>query len=358
MNPWIIRAKNIQPLDGARRLKAQQRLDAQTRPQGSLGRLENIIAKLVAITAQDRPVIAKKQILIFAADHGIEQEGVSLYPREVTKAMVMNFLNGGATINALARQIAADVKVVDVGVDADFLDHDGLIKAKIGRGTRNFKTGPAMTIEELNKALGIGWQMAQDAKNQKVDLLVVGEMGIGNTTAASAVIAAGLKVTPDLVTGQGTGLDQEGVRHKVKVIEESLKKHGLGMQTPLDILQRVGGYEIAAMTGFILACAELSIPVVLDGVVVASAALMAFQINPLVLDYIFLGHESLEKGHRLVLAELGQEPLLRLSMRLGEASGAALAVHILEAGIRIYNEVATFEEAQVAGKKQAEPSVR
>ncbi len=358
MNPWIIRAGNIQPLDQARRLKAQKRLDEQTRPQGSLGRLEDMIAKLVAILGQERPKIAKKRILVFAADHGVEREGVSLYPREVTKAMVMNFLNGGATINAIARQIAADVRIVDVGVDADFLDHEGLVKAKIGRGTKNFKIGSAMTIEELNKALGIGWQMAQEAKEQQVDILVIGEMGIGNTTAASAVIAAGLKVTAVLVTGRGTGVTQDGLAHKVKIIDESLKKHALHMQDPLDILQHVGGYEIAAMTGTILACAEFSIPMVLDGVVVAAAALMAYQINPLVLDYIFLGHESQEKGHRLVLAELGQEPVLRLSMRLGEASGAAMAVNILEAGIRIYNEVATFEEAQVAGKKQAESSAR
>ena len=358
MNQWIIRAGNIRPLDQAWRLKAQQRLNEQTRPQGSLGRLEEAITKFVAIQKNERPQITKKRILVFASDHGVEQEGVSLYPREVTKAMVMNFLNGGATINALARQIDADVKVIDVGVDADFLNHDDLVKAKIGRGTKNFKIEPAMTSEELNQALVIGWQMAEQAKKDKVDVLIIGEMGIGNTTAASAVIAACLKVSPDLVTGRGTGIDEQGLTHKILVIKESLKKHELYLDNPLSILQHVGGYEIAAMTGVILGCAELSLPIVIDGVVVSAAALAAFQINPLILDYMFLGHESQEKGHRMVLGELGQEPLLRLSMRLGEASGAALAVNILDAGICIYNEVATFAEAQVAGKKAAESSLR
>lgn len=358
MNPWIIRSQEIQPISKEWVQKAHRRLDSQTRPQGSLGYLEGVVAKLVSIQQKDRPQLEKKRILVFAGDHGIEREGVSLYPREVTKAMVMNFLNGGATINALARQIKADVKVIDVGVDADFIEHDSLIQAKVARGTRNFKQEPAMTGEELNKALEIGWRMVEEAQRDQVDILAIGEMGIGNTTAASAVIAACLKVQPALVAGRGTGINQEGLQHKIRVIEESIAKHATHLDHPLNILQHVGGYEIAAMTGVFLACAHYSLPVVLDGVVVAAAALCAFQLNPVISEYVFIGHESEERAHRFVLEKFGQQPLLRLSMRLGEASGAALAISILEAGVRIYNEVATFEEAQVANKKESVPNLQ
>lgn len=356
MNPWVIRSREIQPISKEWLEKAHRRLDSQTRPQGSLGYLENAIARFVSIQKKDRPRLEKKRILIFAGDHGIEEEGVSLYPREVTQAMVMNFLHGGATINALARQINADVKVVDVGVDADFNRHDSLVQAKVGRGTRNFKREPAMTVEEFNKAFETGWRMVEEAKNDQVDLLAVGEMGIGNTTSASAVIAACLKVQPALVTGRGTGLNPEGLQHKIRVIEESIARHAAYLEGPFDILQHVGGFEIAAMTGAILACGHYCLPVVLDGVVVAAAALCAAQWNPVITDYIFIGHESQERAHRFVIEKLDREPLLRLSMRLGEASGAALAISVLEAGIRIYNEVATFEEAQVANKKESVPN--
>ena len=353
MNQWIIRSQEIQPLSKEWLRKAHQRLDEQTRPQGSLGRLEEAIAKLVAIQHKERPQLEKKRILIFASDHGVEKEGVSLYPREVTKAMVLNFLNGGATINALARQIDAEVKVIDVGVDADFAKHDCLVQAKVGRGTKNFKVEPAMTLEELNQSLDVGWRMVQEAKEDQVDILAIGEMGIGNTTAASAVIAACLHVQPALVTGRGTGVNQAGLQHKIEVIEESIQKHAPHLDQPLGVVQYVGGFEIAAMTGAILACAHFALPVVLDGVVVAAAALAALQLNPAISDYIFVGHESEERGHRFVLERFDQQPLLRLSMKLGEASGAALAIGILEAGVRIYNEVATFAEAQVANKKES-----
>ena len=354
MQQWIIRSQNIPPLNKEWYLKAQQRLDQQTRPQRSLGRLEDAMAKFVAIQQKERPQLEKKRILIFAGDHGVEKEGVSLYPREVTKAMVLNFINGGATINALARQISAEVKVIDVGVDGDLPGHDSLVQAKIGRGTKNFKIEPAMSEEELDKALGVGWRMVEESKNEKFDILALGEMGIANTTAASAVIAGCLKVSPFLVTGRGTGVDDKGLRHKIEVIEESIKRHAAYLDSPLRILQYVGGYEIAAMTGAILACAHFFLPVVLDGVVVSAAALCAFQLNPVVLDYVFVGHESEERAHRFVLEKFDQKPLLRLSMRLGEASGAALAIGILEAGVHIYNEVATFEEARVANKKESE----
>ncbi len=353
MNQWIIRSQEIQPLSQEWIKKAHERLDSQTRPQGSLGYLEDVIAKLVAIQQKTRPQLDKKRILIFAGDHGIEREEVSLYPREVTRAMVMNFLTGGATVSALAKQINADVKIIDAGVDGDFNRHEGLTQAKIGRGTRNFKLEPAMTVEELHQALELGWTMVEQAKKDQIDILVLGEMGIGNTTSASAIIAACLNVQPALVTGRGTGLNQEGLKHKIEVIEEAILRHKTQLDSPLNILRCLGGYEIAAMTGAILACGHYSLPVVVDGVVVAAAALCAYELNPVISDYMFVGHESEERAHRFVLEKFNQQPLLRLSMRLGEASGAALAVNILDAGVRIYNEVATFEEAQVANKKES-----
>jgi len=352
MNRWIQQSNRIKKLDESWLKKGQARLDEQTRPQGSLGRLEGVISKLVAIQKRERLDISKKRILIFVCDHGVEQEGVSLYPREVTQAMVLNFINGGATINCLARHIGAQVKVIDVGVDGDFEDAPDLIKAKVRRGTGNIKLESAMSQDEMDQALQVGWDMIEEAVKDDINIVALGEMGIGNTTPAAAVIAAILKCQAGEVTGRGTGIDEEGLKHKVKVIDEALMQHQSSLNTPLDVLQRLGGFEIAAMTGAILACAHKSIPVVVDGIVVAASTLIAYRLNPSILDYVFLAHESQERGHRYVMEEFGQTPLLTLSMRLGEGSGAALALNILEAGVRIYNEVATFQEAQVANKKE------
>ncbi len=349
---WIEKSKCIKRVDAAWLKKGQARLDEQTRPQGSLGQLEEMICKLVSIQKAERLDVSKKRILVFAADHGVEQEGVSLYPREVTQAMVLNFINGGATINALARQLGADVKVIDVGVDGDLNDHSDLIKAKVRKGTGNLKIESAMSADELDQALQVGWDMVEAAEKDSIKILALGEMGIGNTTSAAAVIAAILNLPAAKVTGRGTGVDDDGLKLKIKVIDEAIKKYRAELNAPLDVLQRLGGLEIAAMTGAILAGAHKSIPVVVDGLIVAAATLIAFRLNPAILDYVFLAHESQEGGHRYVFEEFKQRPLLNLSMRLGEASGAALALNILEAGARIYNEVATFKEAEVANKKE------
>ena len=348
---WIQRSKDIQPLDSIWRQKARQRLKEQTRPEGSLGYLETLIEKIVAIQKKDRPSLGKKKILIFAGDHGVEAEGVSLFPRDVTKAMVMNFLNGGATINALARHVSAEVEVIDVGVDGHFEDHPCLRKAKIRPGTRNIMWEAARTAEELDQALTVGWEAVHQARASGVDILGIGEMGIGNTTAASAVIAGCLHQEAQGVTGRGTGLDDQALEHKIRVIDQALVLHKTSLGSPLGVLQCLGGYEIAAMTGAILACAHLGLPLVIDGWVVAAAVLVAFQLNPVVLEYIFMAHQSQEKGHRLILEAIKTKPILDLSMRLGEASGAALAMGILEAGGRVYNEVATFAEAKVGERK-------
>ncbi len=353
MQIWNERARTIKSLDKIWIEKGQARLDEQTRPQGSLGRLEEVISRLAAILKKEKLDIGKKRILVFACDHGVEKEGVSLYPREVTQAMVLNFLNGGATINALARQAGAEVKVIDVGVDGDFRDHPNLIKAKIRKGTSNLKVEPAMDKIELDKALQVGWEMVEEAQKDGMKILAIGEMGIGNTTPATAVITALLNCSAREVTGRGTGIDDQRLMYKIKVIDEAIANHHSALKTPFDVLQRLGGFEIAAMTGVILACAHKSIPVVVDGIVVSASTLAAYRLNPAILDYVFLAHESQERGHRYVFEEFNQSPLMTLSMRLGEASGAALALNILEAGVRIYNEVATFQEAEVADKKES-----
>ncbi len=345
------RIQAIPPLDFLWREKARKRLAEQTRPEGSLGELERYLERIVAIEEKEKPSVAKKRMVIFAADHGIEAEGVSLYPREVTPAMVYNFISGGATINAFAKAVGAEVEVVDVGVDHEFEENSPLISRKIRRSTFNFKKAQAMSSGELLRALEIGWERAREAKEAGVELLGVGEMGIGNTTAASAVIAALTGASSQLLTGRGTGINDQMLEHKIQVIEDSLRTHQKFLTDPFSILQTVGGFEIAAITGFIIAAASFRIPCVVDGWIASAGAFAAIRLNPSLLDYLFFAHESEEKGHRILLEELDVKPMLRLSMRLGEGTGACLAMGILEAAVRAYNEVATFEEAKVAGKK-------
>lgn len=352
MRDWILESREIQGLDSLWREKAKERLREQTRPEGSLGLLERFLERLVAIQKKEKPSVLRKRILIFAADHGVAEEGVSLYPREVTKAMVLNFLNGGATINALARHVGAEVVVVDIGVDADFAPDSRLVHAKIGHGTRNMTREAAMTETELDRALTVGWDLVHQAKKDGIELLGLGEMGIGNTTAASAVIAALLGSPIGLVTGRGTGLSDSQLAHKIKVIEKALILHQRFFRDPLCVLEYVGGYELVAMTGAILAAAKLSLPLVVDGWIVSASALAAIRLNPRIFDYLFFAHQSEERGHRYLLKTLEIEPVLNLSMRLGEGSGAALAMSILEAAVRVYNEVATFQEAEVSRRER------
>lgn len=332
---------------------ARKRLSSQTRPEGSLGELERCVERIVAIQQKEKPSIARKRIVIFAADHGVEREGVSLYPREVTSAMVYNFLRGGATINAFARSVNAEVEIVDVGVDHDFEEEKELISKKIGRGTRNFRQTQAMTVEEMEQALNAGWDRALQAKRDGIEMVGVGEMGIGNTTAASAVIAAVTRSSTERVTGRGTGINDRILNHKIRVIEEALEVNRIHLNHPLSILQSVGGFEIAAIAGFILGAVSERIPCVVDGLIASAGALIPVKLNPEVVNYLFFAHQSEEKGHRMILEELDVHPLLDLSMRLGEGTGACLAMGLLECAVRAYNEVATFEEASVARKKSS-----
>jgi nicotinate-nucleotide--dimethylbenzimidazole phosphoribosyltransferase len=353
MQSWIAKAQRIGTLDPEWKRKARARLNEQTRPMGSLGLLESLLERLVAIQRKEKPSVARKRILIFAADHGVTEEGVSLYPREVTKAMVANFLNGGATINALARQVQSDVRVIDVGVDADFGREDRLVHSKLGNGTKNMVVTSAMTSLQLDQALLAGWNQVHQAHEERIELLALGEMGIGNTTAASAVIAALMQWPVESATGRGTGLGDEALQNKIAIIKKAHTLHQASFDQPFEILRTVGGFEIAAMVGAILAAANLQIPVVVDGWIVSASALFAVKLNPKILDYLFFAHQSDEYAHRALLQALEVEPILNLSMRLGEASGAALAMGILEAAVRIYNEVATFEEAGVANRTDA-----
>jgi len=349
---WDEKVRAISPLDQDWRAKARQRLREQTRPEGSLGELEQCLERIVAIQQKDRPSVAKKRIIVFAGDHGVEREGVSLYPKSVTPAMVYNFLSGGATINAFSRAVGAEVHVVDVGVDHEFGYQPNLISRKIRRGTSNIKKTQAMTEAELVQALETGWEMARRAKEDGVELLGMGEMGIANTTSASAVISALTRTQPEGMTGRGTGIDNSMLERKIQVIREALESNRPFLTNAFSVLQSLGGFEIAAIAGCVIGAASLNIPCIIDGWIASAGALVAIQSNPAVLDYLFFAHESEERGHRLLLEELDARPLLRLSMRLGEGTGACLAMGILEAAVRAYNEVATFGEAKVDGRKE------
>lgn len=304
--------------------------------------------RYAAITGKEYPKIRKKVIYTFAGDHGVVQEGVSAYPKEVTYQMVYNFLRGGAGINVLANHIGAEVCVVDIGVDYDFEDDKGFIKRKIGRGTRNMSAGPSMTREECIKALEVGIELAQGAIEGGVDILGTGDMGIGNTTPSSAVTAVLTGRPVAEITGRGTGINDETYLHKVKVIEHSLTINRPDPSDPLDVLAKVGGYEIAGIAGLIIGASVHRIPVVIDGFISSAAALVAISLKREISQYLFASHLSVEKGHRAILDRIGLIPLLDLNLRLGEGTGACLGISLVEAGVKILTEMATFEGAGVS----------
>ena len=337
----------IRPVNPELLQQTQNRLDNKTKPPGSLGRLEEFACRVVAISGSADPDISKKVIYTFAGDHGITEEGVSLYPREVTTQMVLNFLTGGAGVNVLARHAGAEVRVVDVGVDFDFENAPGLINRKIAYGTQNFTCKPAMTADETLAALQVGIELADQCKVEGVGLIGTGEMGIGNTSPSSAIIAAIAAKTVAEVTHRGTGISDAALINKVRVITKGLEFNKPDPGDPLDVLAKVGGFEIAAIAGLVLGCAANSIPVVIDGFISTAGALIASELHPNVRDYIFAAHQSVEVGHRFMLERIGLEPILDLHLRLGEGTGAALAMTLIEAGVKVLNEMATFEQAGV-----------
>ena len=329
--------------------QARKHLDSLTKPLGSLGRLEDLAAQWFAIRQGDITAPVSKAVYVFAADHGITAEGVSAYPAEVTRQMILNFLNGGAAINVLARLNQVGVNVVDIGVDADLSEHAGLLQYKVRRGSRNMLREPAMSEKELEAALSAGFALADTAFTKGNNLIAVGEMGIGNTTAASVMTAALTGISAELVTGRGTGLDSEGYAHKCRIVEAVVRRHFPRPAPPRDILRCAGGLEIAAMTGMILGAARQRIAIVMDGFISTAAAAIACGIDPAVRGYLFAGHQSQEPGHRVLLAHLEIAPILDLDMRLGEGTGAVLAMPIIEAALKIYQEMATFASANISG---------
>jgi nicotinate-nucleotide--dimethylbenzimidazole phosphoribosyltransferase len=342
----------IDPVDSAWMLRAQERLDSLTKPLGSLGRLEELAATYVAIRQDLMPPLEAKRVIVFAADHGVVAEGVSAYPQEVTRQMVYNFLRGGAGINVLARHVGATVEVVDIGVNYDFGAEPGLVSRKVAFGSRNLAREPALTREMALEAVLMGAERAQAAIDDGVDALAAGDMGIGNSTPAAALAAAFSGRPVSAVTGRGTGVDDAGWSHKVAVINRALLLHKPDPNDPLGALAAVGGLEIAGIAGLILGSAAGRRPLVLDGFIATAGALVAVRLAPAAAGYLIAAHRSVEPGHQTMLEALGLKPLFNLQMRLGEGTGAVLGLSLLEAGYRIYTEMATFAEAGVAEKSQ------
>lgn len=338
----------IQPPDRSLWEQAQHRLDRLTKPPGSLGRLEELAARYVMLTGELMPDIPRAAIYTFAADHGIVQEGVSAYPPEVTAQMVLNFLRGGAGVNVLAQHVGAEIRVVDIGVASEFSTLPNLIQRKIAPGTRNLLREPAMTSDQALRALETGITLAEDAAREGICLLGTGDMGIGNTTASAAITAVMTGEPVQDVTGRGTGIDDHGLSRKVGVIEAALALHRPNPDDALDVLAKVGGFEIAGIAGLILGGAAARIPVVLDGFISGAAALIAVGLAPSCRDYLIAAHRSVECGHGAVLKQLGLTPLLDLDLRLGEGTGACLGISLVQAALKLYAQMATFDEAGVS----------
>lgn len=340
----------VAPLDERSMAAARERQSQLTKPAGALGRLESLSIQLAGITQTMQPALAPRHVIVCAADHGVTVEGVSAYPSAVTAQMVLNFLHGGAAINVLARLFGASVSVLDVGVAGDLPAHAHLRQRKVRRGTANLRVGPAMSRVEAVHAIEAGIDAAQAALDNGARVLATGDMGIGNTTASAAIAAVLTHQPVAQVTGRGTGLDDAGWQHKIAVIEEALATNQPDATDALDVLSKVGGLEIGAIAGVILAGAAARRPVVVDGIISTAGAAIAVGLCPAVRPYLIAGHRSVEPGHSTLLAHLGLSPLIDLDLRLGEGTGAALALPLLDAAVATLNEMATFAEAQVSGR--------
>lgn len=336
----------IQPVSATRLDAVQARLDRQTKPPGSLGRLEEFARRFAAITGREE--VRARTVFTFAGDHGVTAEGVSAFPREVTPQMVLNFLNGGAAINALARQVGAEVMVVDMGVDYEFSAHPGLLDRKIAPGTANLAVGPAMSRDQALQSLEAGIAIAMDCAASGIDLVGTGDMGIGNTTPSAAIAAVFTGLPPERVTHRGTGIDDAGLVRKLSAITRGLQVNRPEPGDPIDVLAKVGGFEIGGIAGLVLGCAAVGLPVVVDGFISTAGALIASELHPQVRDYMFAAHRSVEIGHTAMLERIGQRPILDLDLRLGEGTGGALAMGLIDAALRGLREIATFEAAGVS----------
>ncbi|MDP2754415.1 MAG: nicotinate-nucleotide--dimethylbenzimidazole phosphoribosyltransferase [Nitrospirota bacterium] len=363
---------NIRSVDETLYEIAQKRLDILTKPKGSLGRLEEFAKRLVAITESTMPELDKKVIFTFVGDHGVANEGVSAYPKEVTRQMVFNFLRGGAGINVLARHAGAEVIVIDIGVDYDFVNNppsppfdpslSPLIKGgikgglfvskKVIMGTKNIRNSPAMTRDEAVRCVEVGINLANDYAQKGYGIFGTGDMGIANTTPSSAIAAVLTGRHVSEVTGKGTGISDGALKNKIRVIEDAISINKPDPSDPIDVLSKVGGTEIGGIAGLIIGAAVNRIPVVIDGFISAAGALIAYCLEPKIKDYMFAAHNSVEIGHKAMLDKIGLKPILDLNLRLGEGTGAALAMLIIEAGLKIYKEMATFSDAGVSNEAQ------
>ena len=341
--------QRITPLNQQTMALAQARQNQLTKPPGSLGQLEQVSIQLAGITGTLRPKLDPKYIVIMAGDHGVTAEGVSAYPSEVTAQMIHNFLAGGAAISVLAQQMNASLLVVDMGVTAEIETKDPrFLLRKLAQGTQNMALGPAMSLALAQESLEIGITVV----NYLVDtvglnVLITGEMGIGNTTAAAAIASVFTQRLPAELAGPGTGLDEAGVQHKITIIKKALQINQPNPQDPLAVLAKVGGFEIGGIAGLIIGAAAHCIPVVVDGFIATAGAIIATALAPQAKDYVFAGHQSAEPGHQALLNLMALTPLLKLDLRLGEGTGAALALPLLDASVRLLNEMATFAEAGV-----------
>jgi len=332
--------------------KAKHRQDSLTKPAESLGRLEELSIKIAGITKNPTPKIKNKVIVTMAADHGVADEGVSAYPKEVTAQMVYNFLNHGAAINVLANHINAKIIVVDMGVAAD-IKAQGVVNKKVNYGTKNIAKCPAMSYDDAVKSIESGIEVVEDElKNNNIDIIGTGDMGIANTTPSSAIVSIITGTDVERVTGRGTGINDDALRNKIKVIKESIKQNNPDPHNAIDVLSKVGGFEIGGLAGVMLAGAKNRIPVVIDGFISGAAALIATKIEPKTQNFLIASHQSVELGHRIALDYMKLNPLLNLNLRLGEGTGAALGICIVEAACKILSEMATFEDARVSEKKE------
>jgi nicotinate-nucleotide--dimethylbenzimidazole phosphoribosyltransferase len=336
--------QDVKPVSREWIAKAYERLDSLTKPRRSLGYLEEMAARYVAIREEQKPVVGKKQVFVFVGDHKVVEEGISAYPAEVTGLMVKNFVLGGAAINVLARRAGAKVEVIDVGMAIDPGKQRGLVKGNIKRGADNIARGPAMTVEEAVRAIGVGIERAEKAAQKGVTVAATGDMGIGNTTPSAALFAVYLGLPVAELVGPGTGLDTEGVRRKTEVIQRAIQTNRNRCTGPLETLAALGGLEIAGICGLCLGAASQRMAVAVDGFISTAGALAAMRICPTVKDYLFFSHMSAEPGHRKFFESEKLRPVIDLGMRLGEGTGAAIAMQILEDSVAVYNQMATFAD--------------